>query len=235
MRAVVLDVEGTTSSSDHVHRVLFGHARRRLPQWLAAHHTDPEVAEALATLPVPGTDLAGRVALLRTWMDEDRKETALKTVQGLIWQEGFAAGELTSHVYPDVPPALRAWHADGLTLCVFSSGSVAAQRAWFRHTPHGDLRPYLSHHFDTANAGGKSTVDAYRTIAAALGVPGDGILFLSDSGAELRAARDAGWHAVAVCRDGRAAPPPAIRSFAELEVTARGYRLLDTAAPEAAR
>ncbi|MGC4892271.1 acireductone synthase [Micromonospora sp. DT31] len=250
MRAVVVDVEGTTSSGEYVRHTLFGYARRHLPRWLAAHRTDPEVVRALRSAAVltghpagkagddgalSDDDLRGLTAVLQTWIDEDAKVTPLKTIQGLMWQEGFAAGELTSHVYPDVPPALRRWHRRDLRLCVFSSGSVTAQRAWFRHTPHGDLLPYLDLHFDTENAGAKSSVDAYLAIAAAVGVAAQEILFLSDSDAEIRAARSAGWAAVTVCRGDAPDPAPGamIRSFDEIDVTADGFRLVGRAAAAA--
>lgn len=245
MRVVVLDVEGTTSSADHVRTVLFGYARRELPQWLVAHRTDPAVVRALRSAaalsghptrdggdPLSDQDLRELTALLRDWIDRDLKATALKSVQGMIWQEGFAAGALTSHVYPDVPPALRRWHARGLTLCIFSSGSVTAQHAWFRHSPHGDLTPYLTHHFDTENAGAKSSPDSYRAITAAIGAAAGQIVFLSDSDAELRAARTAGWQVIGVRRE--EGTPPAVHgqvigSFDELDITPEGARVLGAA------
>jgi enolase-phosphatase E1 len=206
LRTVVLDIEGTTSATRFLVDHLYPYSEQRFADWLHTHAEEPDTATAVAQIreltgePSAGTDrLAG---VLRDWLAEDRKATPLKTIQGLIWAEGFAAGELHSHLYPDVVPALRAWHAAGLQLHVFSSGSVTAQRSWFAHTPDGDLRPLLSGFFDTANAGPKRDAESYRTIAAATGARPERIVFLSDVRAELDAARAAGWHTVGVRRCG---------------------------------
>jgi enolase-phosphatase E1 len=142
------------------------------------------------------------VGALRAWLADDEKVTPLKTVQGKIWQHGFAAGELVSDFYPDVIPALRAWAAAGQQLYVFSSGSVAAQRSWFAHSPAGDLTMLVSGHFDTENAGPKRARRSYQTIATATAADPAHTVFLSDVVAELDAARAAGWHTVGVRRPG---------------------------------
>ncbi|TDC82864.1 acireductone synthase [Micromonospora sp. KC606] len=209
IRVAVLDVEGTTSSISYVHERLFPYAYRVMPVWLAAHSGEPEVASALRS----AASLAGRpeadrseiVDILRDWIRRDAKIAPLKTIQGLIWQDALASGALVSHVYDDVPRALRAWTERGLVVHIFSSGSVAAQRAWFRHSPHGDLLPYLTGYFDLENAGAKDSPDSYRLIARSIGAAPPSIVFLSDVTAELDAASTAGWHTVAVQRED--APP----------------------------
>jgi len=221
--AVVVDIEGTTSSISHVHDHLFPYSHRHLPDWLATHAADPLVVEALAQTRAladrPNAELPEVVAILRAWIDEDRKAGPLKTLQGLIWADGYADGSLRSHVYADVPPAFQAWRAAGRRVYVYSSGSVLAQRQWFGHCPQGDLLPYLDGHFDTVNAGPKREAASYRSIAAQIGLPPEGLLFLSDVRAELDAAVAAGWQAVGVRRED--APPIGgghreVRSFEEL-------------------
>lgn len=200
---VVLDIEGTLSATDQVLVTLYDYARPRLGPWIDAHPDDPAVAEAVAQVRemsgvTGGTDEVVRV--LHGWMDADRKATPLKTLQGLIWQEGYARGDLVAEFFPDVVPALREWHADGVKLAVFSSGSVAGQVAFFRHTTEGDLTPLFEHHFDTVNAGPKREAESYRRIAAVLG--SNDVTFYSDVPAELHAAAEAGWRAVGVARPG---------------------------------
>lgn len=206
---VVLDVEGTTSSIAFVHDVLFPYARSRLADFVAAHAGDPrveaELDRARTSLDArrwPARDRDDVVAGLIRYIDEDVKDTALKNLQGMIWREGFEAGTYRAHVYPDVPPALRRWHAAGRRLSVYSSGSVEAQRLFFGHTEAGDLRPLFHAHFDTANAGPKKVADAYRTIAAVLEREPEAILFLSDVEAELDAASEAGLRAAQLVRPG---------------------------------
>ncbi|MEU1018611.1 acireductone synthase [Streptomyces sp. NPDC005898] len=204
--AVVLDIEGTTSATGFVVDVLYPYARERFGALLATRGQEPEVARAVAQVRAeigePDAD-AGRVEkVLGEWIDEDRKATPLKTLQGILWAEGFARGELVSHFYPDVIPVLRRWHAQGLRLYVYSSGSVAAQRAWFAHTPEGDLLGLVSGLYDTENAGPKQQPDSYRAIAAHTGDSPGRLLFLSDRPGELDAARAAGWRTVGVRRAG---------------------------------
>ncbi|MEV7193074.1 acireductone synthase [Streptomyces sp. NPDC093510] len=204
--AVVLDIEGTTSATGFVVDVLYPYARERFGELLASRGDEPAVARAVAQVRAeigePDAD-AGRVEkVLGEWVDADRKATPLKTLQGILWAEGFARGELVSHFYPDVIPVLRRWHADGVRLYVYSSGSVAAQRAWFAHSAEGDLLELVSGLYDTENAGPKQEADSYRAIASSTGVTPGRLLFLSDRPGELDAARAAGWRTVGVRRAG---------------------------------
>jgi enolase-phosphatase E1 len=229
---VVLDIEGTTSPAAAVLGELYDYARPRLGPWIAGHAGDDVVARAVAEVRSTGglaDDAPDEevVRVLHEWMDADVKATPLKALQGQIWAEGFAAGELTSRFFADVAPAMRAWHESGVRLAVFSSGSVASQRPWFRHTDVGDLSGLVDDWFDTANAGPKREAASYRRIALrieqALGVR-SGLLFLSDVPAELDAAASAGWAAVGVRRPGEPhehadfGGHPVVASFADLAV-----------------
>lgn len=225
---VVLDIEGTTSSTESVHVGLYDYARPRLGPWIAEHGDDPDVARAVEQVRSEGGLTAGApvddlVRVLHGWMDGDVKATPLKTLQGQIWAAGFAAGELTSHFFPDVAPALRSWHASGVRIAVFSSGSVASQRPWFRHGDVGDLSGLVEEYFDTVSAGPKREPASYHRIAAALDGHA-GLVFLSDVPAELDAASAAGWTAVGVRRTGEPQQDadfgahPVVGSFAELAI-----------------
>ena len=204
--AVVLDIEGTTSATGFVVDVLYPYSRSRFAALLSERADDPAVSRAIAQVREltgdPDSDAVQIEKTLNTWLDEDRKATPLKTLQGIIWSEGFARGDLVSHFYDDVVPALRAWHTAGLRLYVYSSGSVAAQRAWFTSSPEGDLLPLVSGLYDTENAGPKQEPESYRRIADATGIEPSRLLFLSDRPGELDAAVAAGWHAVGVRRPG---------------------------------
>lgn len=196
MTAILTDIEGTTTSLSFVADVLFPYARAHLADYVAAHpaETAPilsDVARAAAGDPV---------ATLLRWIDEDRKATPLKTLQGMIWAEGYASGAFTGHVYADTIVALRRWHAQGVKLYVFSSGSVAAQKLLFAHSDAGDLTPLFSGYFDTTT-GPKREPQSYAKIADAIGVaPGD-VLFLSDIREEIDAARAAGLQALLIDRE----------------------------------
>jgi enolase-phosphatase E1 len=131
------------------------------------------------------------VETLQGMIDQDRKHTALKALQGMIWLDGYRSQDFTAHVYPDVAPQLQAWHAAGHRLAVYSSGSVAAQKLLFGNSDAGDLLPLFNAFFDT-EVGHKRDADSYLLIADRLNRSTGDILFLSDVVAELDAARDAG-------------------------------------------
>ncbi|AEM51164.1 acireductone synthase [Stenotrophomonas maltophilia] len=193
-RVILTDIEGTTSSISFVKNVLFPYARKALPAFVAEHGQQPEVRrwlDAVAT-EIGGACQDSLVAeTLQGWIDQDRKHTALKALQGLIWDEGYRRGDYTAHFYPEVAPVLSGWHASGLPLYVYSSGSVPAQKLFFGFSDAGDLSPLVSGWFDT-EVGGKREADSYRRIVQAIGVPAGEILFLSDVVEELDAAREAG-------------------------------------------
>jgi enolase-phosphatase E1 len=202
-KAIVVDIEGTTSSLAFVHEVLFPYSRARLADYVAAHPAEvaPILQQTRAEAGRADLDTAGCVALLLEWHDADRKVGPLKALQGMIWAEGFAQGVLKGHVYDDAVAGLRRWHGDGIALYIYSSGSVAAQKLIFGNTEAGDLTPLFSGYFDTA-VGAKREAAAYTAIARAIGLPSAEILFLSDVEAELEAARDAGMQAMLLAREG---------------------------------
>jgi len=215
IRAIVTDIEGTTSSISFVKDVLFPYARKRLPAFIATHGDKPEVQhwlhEAAKEAGLVSASQAELIALLQRWIDEDRKATPLKALQGMIWEDGYRNGEYRAHVYPDVAPKLREWKLKGLSLYVYSSGSAAAQKLFFAYSDAGDLSTPFSGYFDT-ETGPKRDTESYRRIAQAIGIPSSEILFLSDVVEELDAARTTGMNttllarAPAVCPSGVAHP-----------------------------
>jgi len=240
IEAILLDIEGTTTPIAFVVDLLFPYARRHLRQHLEEHATSPtyaslfdqlreeHAADQRAAEPVPpwldatpNARLDSAASYAEWLMDRDRKSTPLKTLQGKIWEEGYQRGELVGEVFADVPQALSRWQAQGTPVSIFSSGSVLAQQLLFRHSSAGDLTPFLRWHFDTTT-GKKTDSDSYRRIAAAMNMPPQAILFVSDVVAELDAARDAGLQTRLSIRPGNAPLPPAqghavIRTFDELD------------------
>jgi enolase-phosphatase E1 len=220
IRAVVVDIEGTTSSIAFVKEHLYPYARRLIPDYVRKHAgaiqdilDDVRRIEGSLSLDIPQL-----IAVLLRWMDDDRKLTPLKTLQGLVWREGFDSGALCAPVYDDALRALTRWREQGLQLYVYSSGSVAAQRLLFSHTEQGDLTPLFSGYFDTTT-GSKLEAESYEAIARSLGLPPESILFLSDHAGEIEAAQAAGMRAVWVDRGPFSASkeePPRIRSFDEI-------------------
>ena len=201
-KVIVTDIEGTTSSISFVKDVLFPYARRALPGFVAAHGDEPEVRHWLDKVKEElggDADDAKVVATLQAWIDADRKHTALKALQGRIWEAGYGDSAFSAHIYPDAAAALRRWHAAGHPIHVYSSGSVPAQQLLFGHTTDGDLSPLMSGWFDTRR-GGKREAESYRRILAELGCEGGDAVFLSDVVEELDAARGAGFDTVLVDR-----------------------------------
>jgi len=203
IRAVLTDIEGTTSSIDFVKDVLFPYARQNLPAFVETHWDKPEVqhwlhdaAKEAGIVEAPRGEI---VDLLIGWIDADRKSTALKALQGMIWAEGYQSKAFVSHMYPEVAARLKAWHDAGLSLYVYSSGSVPAQKLLFGYSESGDLTPLFAGYFDT-ETGHKRERESYVRIAKAIGLPPAEILFLSDIREELDAARAAGMQTTQLIR-----------------------------------
>ena len=220
----LLDIEGTTSPVSFVYDVLFPYARQHLKDYIFAHSGEPALDADLRLLaqenaidraagaPIiylsqtlsqdPAEVLQSSLAYLFWLMDKDRKSTALKSIQGKIWAEGYEQGHLHSDIFPDVPPALERWHA-AARVAIYSSGSVEAQKYLFRFTSAGDLTPLIDAYFDT-HTGPKIESASYRKIAGAMNTEPAGILFISDSVRELDAAREAGMSTLLSLRLGNA-------------------------------
>jgi enolase-phosphatase E1 len=211
IRYVLMDIEGTTTPITFVHEVLFPYSARHLPAFISARAQDPTVRRCLDDVAATVQQEEGRriddaqaVAQLLAWITQDRKHPALKTLQGLVWRHGYESGAYTAQVYPEVPGCLRAWKDRGLTLGIYSSGSVDAQILLFRHTQDGDLTSLLSQYFDTA-VGPKREAASYRRIVQDLQQPAAAVLFLSDIPEELDAARAAGLATLQIVRPGTVA------------------------------
>jgi len=209
-RGILLDVEGTTSSISFVYDVLFEFAKEHVGGFLARCAGDELVGGLAAALasdaglpPDAGPErIAGAAVDL---MNRDVKSTPLKALQGLIWRSGFESGVLVSHVFDDVPPALERWATSGLDVRIYSSGSIEAQKLFFGNTAAGDLLPHLRGHYDTTT-GPKREASSYAKIAADMGLEPRQILFVSDVGAELDAARAAGMATALAVRPGNREP-----------------------------
>lgn len=203
IRAIVTDIEGTTSDIRFVHNVLFPYARERLAAFVTSQQFAEPVKSILdnlrAEIDNPEATTPELIDTLFAFMDEDRKSTALKALQGIIWQEGYVNGDFTGHLYPDVLPALEKWKSQGLDLYVYSSGSVAAQKLLFGYSDEGDITHLFSGYFDT-HIGAKREAQSYVNIAAQLSLPPASVLFLSDIHQELDAAEQAGLRTVQLIR-----------------------------------
>jgi len=221
IRAIVTDIEGTTSSLSFVKDVLFPYARQHIGTFVREQAAQPAVRAQLAAVNAAvGRTLTddAAVAQLVRWIDEDQKITPLKALQGMIWEAGYRNGDFQGHVYDDAVRRLREWKDQGLALYVFSSGSVHAQKLLFGYSAFGDLTPLFSGYFDTT-IGAKRETGAYRHITESIGIPAGEILFLSDIREELDAAQAAGLHTCWLARDGALPvnpPHPVARDFAEI-------------------
>ena len=220
VNGVLLDIEGTTTPIAFVHDVLFSYARTHARKFLETNFNADEVhADIIRLREEHAVDLSkgenppllfndspsSEIESLATYVDwliaRDRKSTGLKSLQGKIWRRGYLQGTLKSQVFADVAPALERWHAAGLTISIFSSGSVLAQQLLFAHTEAGDLTKFIDNYFDT-NVGKKGEPDSYRKIASALNTRPGGLLFISDVVDELEAADSAGMKTLLAIRPG---------------------------------
>ena len=223
IKAILTDIEGTTSAVSFVFDVLFPFAAKHLPDFVREHAEDPEVAMQLGAVRLdsgePEAAVERVIEILQQWIAEDSKATPLKALQGMIWKQGYEAGELKGHVYPDAVEALKAWHEKGYDLYVYSSGSIQAQQLIFGCSQAGDLTPLFSGYFDTTS-GPKREAQSYRHITEAIGCPAGKILFLSDIVEELDAAQQAGMQTCGLAREGgkKLGDHLTVSSFAEIDI-----------------
>ncbi|WP_286975880.1 acireductone synthase [Pseudomonas sp.] len=205
VKAILTDIEGTTSAVSFVFDVLFPYAVEHLPAFVLEHAHEPQVAQLLDAVredsAEPEADTIRVIEILLQWIADDRKATPLKALQGMIWQQGYANGQLKGHVYPDAVEALKRWKQQGYALYVYSSGSIQAQKLIFGCSDAGDLSPLFSGYFDTTS-GPKREVGSYQRIAEAIGLPAEAIVFLSDVVEELDAAQQAGMQTIGLVREG---------------------------------
>ncbi len=206
IKCILTDIEGTTSSVSFVYDVLFPYFREHMHEAkdLSSNLINPIFTATKEQAAKEGLNINSIdecLDLLKAWSLEDRKFAPLKTLQGYIWKKGYEEGKIKGHVYEDVVDALDEWYEDGLTLAVYSSGSVQAQKLIFAYSEHGDLTPYFTYYFDT-KMGGKREARSYENIAQEMELEPFEILFLSDVPEELRAAREAGMEVVQLVREG---------------------------------
>ena len=216
---IVTDIEGTTSSIRFVHEVLFPYARERLGEYIRQHADQAEVASQLDALRHELGEESTQEALigqLEQWIEQDRKHTVLKALQGMLWEQGYRQGDFSGHVYEDAVRNLRHWHDNGIGLYVYSSGSVQAQQLLFRFSDYGDLTPLFSGYFDT-RVGHKREASSYESIVAQIGGRAGAILFLSDIPEELEAAHAAGMQTRWLVREAEQVDPnathPQVKDF----------------------
>jgi enolase-phosphatase E1 len=228
LRAILLDIEGTTTPIAFVHDVLFSYAREHVREFLSANLAAEDVAllreeHAVDVIEGRNPPLLKNDSITEyvEWLIAlDRKSTGLKSLQGKIWRQGYEEGSLKSQVFADVPSAFARWRERGLRISIFSSGSVLAQQLLFAHTEVGDLTPFIDSYFDT-NVGKKGESGSYQRIAEAMNLETREILFISDVVAELDAAHQAGMKTILAIRPGNGPQPhveqfPSIRNFDEL-------------------
>lgn len=235
IQTILLDIEGTTTPIDFVHKTLFPYAKSKIGNYVSHHFAEiqTEIAQLKTEYKKDFSDqIYGRdfredspetvTNYLQFLIDVDRKSTPLKSLQGKIWQEDYESGELESAMFEDVPNAFKRWKDAGKTIAIFSSGSVLAQKLIFKYSNYGDLTEYISDYFDT-NVGGKREAESYRQIASATSFPQvENFLFISDVVAELDAARQAGMQTALSVRPGNPAIEEEtahriIQSFDEIE------------------
>lgn len=209
IEAILTDIEGTTTSISFVYDVLFPYIKEGLQDYLILHQDDPEVSQIMDEVAqiaqIPHPDVGSLTQTLLTWMQQDKKITPLKTLQGMMWETGYTQGDFQGHVYEDAYQQFKRWKEKGLALYVYSSGSVSAQKLLFSHSTYGDLSPLFSGYFDT-KIGGKRDSTSYCKIAEQLNLSPEKILFLSDTLQELDAASKAGMQTCLILRDAITAP-----------------------------
>ena len=237
IKYILTDIEGTTTSISFVTDILFPYFRENILKLKELKHI-PDVFQAFeetidlakqienkeekqsfdkTSVSEVSFDIDQIIATLLKWSLDDKKITPLKTLQGILWEEAYKSGEISGHIYEDVPSAFETWKKEGLEIGIFSSGSKKAQKLIFGYSVFGDLTKYLSNYFDTTT-GGKREIETYEKISENLKIPAENILFLSDIMEELDAADKAGFQTIQLVRTGNTANwKQTVNSFSEIK------------------
>jgi enolase-phosphatase E1 len=221
IRAIVVDTAGTTTDLNFIKDTLFAYSVKALPDFLKENESNVLVDNCICDVKdialEPDADLDRVVEILQQWVEEDRKATPLKTLQGLIWKQGYARGEFTGHIFPDFIEAIERIKQNNMRIYSFSSGSAEAQKLLFSHSDAGDLTPHFDGHFDT-RTGNKLFKQAYCNIINTISLAPKQVLFISDVVEELKAAEEAGMRTMQMVRsqDQRTGSHKQIASFKEL-------------------
>ncbi|KAE9547216.1 hypothetical protein FO519_009573 [Halicephalobus sp. NKZ332] len=219
-KALLLDIEGTITSISFVKDVLFPYARENVEKFLEGNKQNQKIKNVILDLvqtsnmeaefdadvrkPVDENDIPSVAHNVRTWIDKDKKLTALKELQGIIWEDAYNSGQVKGHLYPEMECIFKDFQTVNIPVYIFSSGSVQAQRLLFRHSIIGDATGYIRDYFDTKNAGPKYIANSYLKIAEMIGIPPRDIMFLTDVEKEANAASEAGLRVMVVTREGNA-------------------------------
>ena len=222
---ILTDIEGTTTSVSFVYDTLFPYFRKNIGLLKAmldnqvVQHAFKQTVELSLSLENKKLNTVDDIInTLYRWSKEDRKLTPLKTLQGIIWKNGYESGAIKGHVYDEVKDCLNKWKDERIALGVFSSGSIEAQKLLFGFSDYGDLTKFFSNYFDT-NTGGKRESTTYERIAETLEITPNSILFLSDIKEELLAAKDAGMQTVQLLRESKTAEwENAVHNFNEIKI-----------------
>ncbi len=230
MQAILLDIEGTTTPIDFVHKTLFPFASAKMYEYVGQNFNPikDEIAQLKTehaeddsyTKDFDKNSIESIVNYLQFLIKVDRKSTTLKSLQGKIWQKGYESGELKSEMFSDVPPAFERWKSNDKTMAIYSSGSVLAQKLIFRYSNFGDLTSRIDNYFDT-KIGHKREVESYHSIALELSLKSSEIMFISDVVEELDAAKSADFKTILIIREGnklinQVTHHPLIYSFDEI-------------------
>ncbi|WP_069792012.1 acireductone synthase [Cyanobacterium sp. IPPAS B-1200] len=224
IKAILTDIEGTTSSISFVKDVLFPYAYQEMENFLVQHFNNDfvyEQAKMVCELEglKDGCQPRQIAEILREWIKCDRKLTPLKELQGMIWEKGYKNGDYQAHIYEDAYEKLTQWHQENIPIYIYSSGSVYAQKLFFGYSNYGNLLNLFSGFFDT-NVGYKQEVDSYNLIAEKMEFKPEEILFLSDIEDEIISADKAGMKTIWVIRDEQQLPEnkpyKIVRNFHEI-------------------
>jgi len=224
IKGVLLDIEGTIAPISFVKDTLFPYSREKLEEFIKENKDKPEIRKILDDIKkLEGRDLSldEIISLLKKWIDEDKKITPLKDIQGYIWEEGFVSGKIKAPLYEDAYKKILSWREKGIPMYIYSSGSVKAQKLFFSHTEYGNILNFFKGHFDT-KIGSKKDPESYKKISEEIGLKPEEILFLSDNPEEIEAAAKAGFKVIRIVRENDAEyisgfPYPQIPSFEKIK------------------
>lgn len=213
---ILFDIGGTITSISFVKDKLFGYVRENVRNYLNQKFDEEVVQSDIKDLLEESKEVKNNFDLktinksevirqveeiVIRLMDGDKKFSSLQKLQGHMFEDAFQSKSVTTEFFPDVLKSIRRLKDLNKRVCIYSSGSVFAQKLLFSHTSEGDITHLITSFYDTTT-GSKVETDSYKNICSSEKVEPGEVLFLTDMMNEAVPARIAGCGVVVVLREG---------------------------------
>ncbi|XP_054165642.1 enolase-phosphatase E1-like [Oppia nitens] len=244
-KVIIMDVIGTAVKLGFIEKILIPYIKSDIKAYLEEKWTDKntkrdiermrkesekdESGVKIAAANAPEAEQHDSVAnYVLAAVDSKKESKGLQMFKFHMWFYGFEKGKLETPVYSDVPIQARKWKDMDVKLYVLSNGWTEFTKKALSKTTHGDLNLLIDGHFDNTE-GQLNNKETFTKLLTKLKAKPEECLFMTKSGEEARAAKEAGISILLVLTHRKNIEKlteeekqlPRIRSFNELEFSSK--------------